>query len=196
MKKSIGILWVLTVILSFAAANALLTFYMVDNFEDGTFSKWYVFDNIKASAVDNPAKQDKDSIGDSCGDKSLKIAGAADNWYVGGIGTILDVDAVEYSRFSIDVYGTESLGKLKIELFEKKSEQSTEEAKWIAEVPVLGEGFSRFSIPFSSFRLDRNNQALFHSKKGGKISKIQLICVASSEKGSVGLTIDNLIFTY
>ncbi len=186
----------LFIVLMASLAYAQLTFYLVDNFEDGTFTKWYVFDSVKAAVVDNPAKADKDSIAEACGDKSLKIAGSTNNWYAGGMGTILDVDGADYTRFVVDVYGSKAKGKMKVELFEKKSASGTEEAKWVVELPVLGEGFTRYSIPFSSFSLDDPNKIVFHGKNGGKISKLQLIFVASQEKGNVDLTVDNLIFTF
>lgn len=177
-------------------AFAQLTFFMVDNFEDGVFSKWYVFDNAKVSITANPAKADNDSIGDACGEKSLKITGHTDNWYVGGMGTNLDVDGADYNRFIMDIYGSKKQGKVKIELFEKKTAASTEEVKWIVEVPVIGEGFTRYSIPLSSFSSDDAQKSFYHGKKGGRISKLQLIYVASAEKGDIDLTIDNLIFTF
>ncbi len=175
---------------------SLLTFYMVDNFEDGQFSKWYVFDNVKASIVNNPAGVDKDSVAESCGEKSLKIVGESASWYAGGMGTVLDIDASQYSRFMMDVYGTKKLGKFKVEIIEKKASGSNEEVKWSAELPVLGEGFTRYSVPFSSFVLDGASSPVFHPKKGGNISKLQLIFVSSTEKGNVDLTIDNIIFTF
>lgn len=175
----------------------LLTFYMVDNFEDGTMSKWYVFNNVQASVVNNPAVNSNDSVSESCGDKSLKIVGLASNWYAGGIGTLLDVDGSSYTRFVFDVYGSRSRGKIKVELFEKKTANSTEETKWGVELPVLGEGFTRYSVPLTAFSSDDPKTPLvYHAKQVGRISKLQLILVASSEKGNVDLTVDNLIFTF
>lgn len=174
----------------------LLTFYMVDNFEDGTISKWYVFNNVQASVVNNPAVNSNDSVSESCGDKSLKIVGLASNWYAGGIGTLLDVDGSSYTRFVFDVYGSRCLGKVKVEIFEKKTASSTQESKWVVDLPVLGEGFTRYSIPFSAFSSDDPKSAVFHGRQAGRISKLQLIMVASSEKGNIDLTVDNLIFTF
>ena len=187
----LGLLLVLVV-----AAYAQLTFFMIDNFEDGAVTKWYMFDNIKPVVVENPAKADNDSVGDACGEKSLNISGHADNWYVGGMGTILDLDGSAYTRFNVDVFGSKKKGKIKIELFERKSAAGTDEAKWIAEIPVLGDGFTRYSIPLSSFSTDDDKKIVFHPKNGGKISKMQLIYIAASEKADIDLTVDNLIFTF
>lgn len=189
-------LFVLFLFAAASIAQAQLTFYLIDNFEDGTYSKWYVFDGIAANVVPNPALKDADSVGESCGEKSLKIVGATKNWYVGGMGTVLDVDGAEYSRFLMDVYGGKNAGKIKVEMFERKSAATTEEVKWVAELPVLGPGFTRYSVPLSAFNLDGSSGLAFHGKKGGNISKIQIICVASSEEGAIDLAIDNLIFTF
>lgn len=186
----------LSVLIFIGIAQAQLTFYLIDNFEDGALSKWYVFDNVKAEAVNNPVKNDEDSVAESCGEKSCKISGKTDNWYAGGMGTILDVDGYQYSRFLIDVYGSKNFGKIKAELFERKTASSTEEVKWVVEIPVLGSGFTRYSIPFSAFNLDKAKEITFHGKRGGRISKLQLIFVAQSEKGDVDLAVDNLIFTF
>ncbi len=194
MKRFLFCLFVLLATVS--VAHAQLTFYLVDNFEDGTLSKWYVFDNVKAAVIDNPLKDQKDSIGDACGDKSLKIVGKANSWYAGGIGMILDVDGADYSRFIIDVAGSKAKGKLKIELFEKGTGAGTEETKWTVDLPVLGEGFTRYSIPFTSFSMEDPKTVVFHGKNGGKITKLQIICVANSEKGDADVALDNIIFTF
>lgn len=55
------------------AAHAILTFYLVDNFEDGTFTKWFSFDNVKLSILKNPKSDKKDLVLESCGDNALKI---------------------------------------------------------------------------------------------------------------------------
>lgn len=194
MKKVIAFLCVL--FLSAGMSFALLTFYMVDNFEDGTASKWYIFDKIKTQVVNNPAFNSKDSIASSCGDYSLKITGSTETWYVGGAGTILEVDASGYTRFSVDVYGSKNRGKIKVEIFEKDPKTPTIEAKWVVELPMLGSGFARYSIPFSSFSSQNETSQFFHGDNGGKISKLQLIFVASAEKGSIDLLVDNLIFSF
>ncbi|MFH1361316.1 MAG: hypothetical protein ABIH69_01515, partial [bacterium] len=101
---------------------ASFSFCLIDNFEGGVFEeggKWWRFGDLKVEAVENQAGTNKDVIAESCGEYSLNISGQAQNWYVGGIGTYLGLDATLYSRFQIDVYGNDKLrGKLLIHLFD------------------------------------------------------------------------------
>lgn len=195
MKKVFMV--VVFMLLLLGMSYAQLTFYLIDNFEEGSFSnKWYVFDAINASVVNNPGSKEADSIAEACGERSLQIKGKALNWYAGGMGTVLDVNASDYSRFLVDVYGNKNYGKIKVEIFEKKDNLKDQEIKWVVELPILGTGFTRYSIPFSAFNLDNPKEVIFHPNKGGQISKIQIIFIGSSEKSNVEAIIDNLMFTF
>lgn len=196
-----------------AASYGLLTFFLIDNFEDQSFSKWFQFDNVELSLYNIPESDKKDLVLESCGEYALQVKGQASDWYVGGVGTDFNLDASNYSRLQIDVYGSEPGGKIKIELIEDDNGNSlieqdssknwalTADDKWIVEVPVLREGFTRYSIPFSAF-LDGNpgvGDSVFNpDQEGGSggLLRIQLIFVAAEQKGSVDAKIDNLIFTY
>ena len=187
---------VLCLVALVSVSHAQMTFYLVDNFETGAVSdKWYVFDNASAVIEKNPAALKTDSVSEAAGDRSLHLTGSSSNWYVGGMGSIFDVNGAAYSRMNIDVFGSKSYGKVKVELFEKKSVAGTEEVKWVAELPVLGPGFTRLSIPFSAFASE-SKPPVFHGDKGGNISKIQLIFVASEQKGSIDYYVDNIMFTF
>ena len=188
------------------AAMGLLTFYLVDNFEDGTYSKWFTFDNVKLSIFKNPKSEKKDLVLESCGENALRVAGSAKSWYVGGIGTNLNVDPANYSRLQIDVLGGPDQGKIKLELYEDSNKSGaieqdaqqgwkvTSDKIWAVEVPIMRDGYTRFSIPFSAF--SDGNPGTGSDKFGdGNFLRMQLIFVASSQEGSVDCAVDNIIFT-
>ena len=157
----------------FGIAGAQFSFYLIDNFESGKADKWYRFGGAQMTVEKNttPEAGGKDTIAESCGDYALKLKGYATNWFAGGIGTDLNIDASPFTRLQIDVYGSDQRGKLKIELFDDDNnnfslEQDpardwlpTKDDKWVAEVPILGKGFTRVSIPFTAFKLDNPGSA-------------------------------------
>ena len=149
------------------AALDPFTFYLNDNFERGAFAegaKWWRFGNLQVELVKNPSLEGQDLIAESCGDYALSFKGDTDDWYVGGIGTELGVDASKYSRFQIDMFGHPSKrGKLVVEFFDddnnnytleqdaKKNYEPNYDDKWVAESKVQGDGYTRTSIQFSAF---------------------------------------------
>lgn len=216
MKRVLVLLFSFLFIASFCS-NAQMTFFLIDNFEDGDYSRnpeWFSFDNVELNVVkNNKEKGSPDFISDSCGLYSLQVKGRARNWYVGGIGTNMSVNASDYSRLQIDVYGHDKYsGKVKVELYEddnnnNKLEQDSEKGwiptkddKWVAEVNILGKGFTRVSIPFSAFRDDNpkvgNNRWDPNTNgKSGGLLKCQIVFIGESEKAPVDLRIDNIILT-
>ncbi|OGC15884.1 hypothetical protein A2246_03135 [candidate division WOR-1 bacterium RIFOXYA2_FULL_37_7] len=201
MKKLV--LFILIIFVAASAAYARLTFYLVDNFEDGILSnRWYVFDKISASVVPNPESKEEDSVAEACGDKVLKLEGKTSGWYVGGMGTILGIDGADYSRMVIDIYGSKSFGKIKLELFEKNGQEGTneneKETKWVVEIPVLGKGFTRYSVPLSAFYNEdtKDSDVVFHGTNGGNISKLQVIFVSATKEGVFDCAVDNIMFTF
>ncbi|KAF0133847.1 MAG: hypothetical protein FD145_1057 [Candidatus Saganbacteria bacterium] len=204
MKKLFVIFGLLTVFA--VSASAVLTFYLVDNFDDGTFSKWFSFDQVKLSIYNNPKNDKKDLVLESCGEYALNISGATKDWYVGGIGTNINVDISNYSRLQIDVLGSQSMGKIKIELYQDSDNSGsieqdqnlgwkvTKDDIFDIEVPIYKDGYSRSSVPFSAFNLA--NPGVGSGKWGtGPILRMQLIFVAASQEGAVDCAVDNIIFT-
>jgi hypothetical protein len=206
MKKLIVLLIIL--VGGALAAWGLLTFYLVDNFDDGTYSKWFSFDNVKLGIFKNPKLKTRDLVLESCGEYALKINGTARDWYVGGVGTNLAVDTSNYSRFQMDLFGSRPGGKIKIELYEDDDlsgeiEQDaamgwkpTRDDIWEVEIPILGGGYTRYSIPFTAFT--DSNPGVGNDAWGGtgSILRVQLIFIAASQEGSVDCAVDNIIFTY
>jgi hypothetical protein len=206
MKKFLSVI----VLIGFlaAGAGAVLTFYLVDNFEDGTYAKWFSFDNVKLSIFKNPKSDKRDLVLESAGENALSIVGSTKDWYVGGAGTNLSVDASNYSRLQLDIFGTDKGGKIKIELYKDANNSGTieqdEANQWKptqddifgVEVPILKGGYTRYSIPFTAF-VDSNPGVGKDKWEGaGAILRLQLIFIAASQEGTVDCAVDNVIFTY
>jgi hypothetical protein len=215
MRKALLILCLILWISS--AAFAQFSFYLIENFEGGADSfgsKWWRFGDLKAEIVKNPSPEANDLIAASCGEYSLNLTGETRDWYVGGIGTNLSVDASNYSRFQVDVYGNDlKRGKLVIELFDddnqnysieqdpKKNYEPIYDDKWVAEVNILGRGFTRVSIPFTAFR-DVNPGVgddiwnPFQKDGSGGLLKLQLVAITERQVGAMNFRIDDLLLTY
>lgn len=168
---------------------------MIDNFETGQADKWYHFGNSEMMIDKNPSLEAgaRDTIADSCGDYSLKLRGRANYWYAGGIGTVLNADVSPFSRFQMDVCGSGTGGRIKIELFR--------DDKWVAEVPILGSGFTRVSIPLTAFKLEKPGsvEAVWDANQKaatGSLSKVQFVLLTEKETGEVAANIDNILLTY
>jgi len=196
MKKTVWLV-VLSLFLA-AAARAEFSFFLIDNFEGGKTDKWYRFGNLDMSAVKVPSLEAgvQDTIADSCGDYALKLKGKTTNWYIGGIGTELMTDAKQFSRFQMDVNGYPSGGKIKIELF-----GSGGATKCVAEVPILGQGYTRISIPFSAFKPETPSAGADGWRPGKSdgssyLQNVQLILLAAQATGEAEADIDNILLTY
>lgn len=218
MKKvQLAFLSVIFAVIFCGMAAAQMTFFLIDNFEDGDYTRnpeWWAFDGAKIQVQKNPSASKMDFVAQSCGEYSLDVKGRSKDWYIGGFGTNVMVDASEYSRLQLDVYGNKSQkGKLKIELYEDDNNNNIIEQDqtkgwapkhddiWATEIKVLGEGFTRYSIPFSAF-ID-TNPGIGNDKwdpnqkdKSGGLLKIQFISVADTKEGEADLKIDNVILTY
>lgn len=196
-----------------AAARAQFTFYLIDNFEGSRADRWYQFGNLQMAVTKNPSLEGKDAVAESCGDFSLKLKGRAENWYAGGLGTDLNVDASSFPRLQIDLYGSGSGGKLKIEVFDDDNRNfsleqdpsrdwlATRDDKWVVEVPILGKGFTRCSIPFSAFKLENpgSGDGIWnpdHKDGSGGLLKLQMILLTDRPSGEVEVNIDNVLLTY
>ncbi|MFH1386050.1 MAG: hypothetical protein ABIH50_00050 [bacterium] len=206
---------VLGLILLGTAVWAEFSFFMIDNFESGQATKWYRFGNVQMTVEKNPSLEGtvKDIVQESCGEYALRLKGSSLNWFVGGCGYDIGIDASPYTRLQMDVYGSETGGKMKIELFDDdngnesleqdaaKDWMPTKDDKWVAEVPVLGPGFTRVSIPFSAFRLENpgNGDGIWNPEQkdgSGGLLKIQLILITGKEQGEVDCRVDNILLTY
>ncbi len=183
--------------------------YLIDNFEDGDTVKapeWFTFDGIEAKAEKNINK--KKGAKNSLGAYSLGLTGSTNKWYVGGMGTMLGIDATKYKSLEMDIYGNgEGSGKLKIEFYDDDNGNNEIEvdSKWVptrddllfVEIDVNWRGWKHISIPFGRLKLANKgygNGAFDPNLKNGSggLVKVQIICVANAEDGSVNYSIDNL----
>ena len=184
--------------------------FLVDNFEDGTYTKepeWFIFDNVVPTIIKNSKLQEGDpTVIPNLGIYSLNLKGSAGSWYVGGMGSMLGIDAAQYTSLEIDVYGNgEGSGRLKIDLYDDDNNNSDIEVdknwkplyddQWSTEIEVNWKGWKHLSVPFSKFKnVGRGNfkfdPALVNGSGG--LVKIQLICVAAVEDGQINYNIDNL----
>jgi hypothetical protein len=181
--------------------------HLIDNFEDGNFEAdpaWFVFDKIKPVVekglmLTEGAKIEK-------GEYVLTIKGSTTSWYVGGMGSVLNLDASGFTTVEMDVYGNgEGTGTLKIELYDDdngndeievdKSWKPLFDDLFVAEIAIDWTGWKHVSIPISEFKAEgRGNKKFDPNLAGGSsgLNKVQLICVASAEKGEFDISIDNI----
>jgi hypothetical protein len=215
MKKWIAL--VAAVVWLTSAALAQFSFYLIDNFESGKFNegpKWWRFGNLKVVVVANPTQEARDVIAQSCGEYALNVSGDTNDYYIGGIGTDLNVDAADFTRFQIDISGNSDLsGKLKIEFFDDDNLNYTVEQdpqnnympvyddKWVAEINIQGKGFTRTSIPFSAFRdvnpgVGDDTWNPEQANGSGGLAKLQIVAITAKQSGKLDFEIDNLLLTY
>ncbi len=184
--------------------------YLISNFENGSFVKdpqWFSFDAIMPSISKNSELKEGDAaVAADAGDYSLKLTGTAKDWYVGGMGLMLGIDATGYDNFDADIYGNgEKSGKLKVELYQDASGRPEiivgpdykplYDDLFSYEIEVNWTGWKHVSIPIKSFKIEGNgiktwNPTLKNGKKG--LVKVQLITVANSQTGSINYNVDNL----
>lgn len=186
--------------------------YLIDNFEDGDIEaapEWFTFDNAKIKVEKNVSKKDGDqSVCANIGSSSLGIKGSTTKWYVGGMGTMVGLDATKYNSIELDVYGNgEGSGKIKVEAYDDDNANNEIEvtSNWVPkyddlylyEIDVNWTGWKHISIPFSAMTLSnpgRGNGKFDPTLAGGSggLVKMQLIFVANAEEGDINFSIDNI----
>jgi len=179
--------------------------FLIDDFEDGLYTEspeWYVFDNTIPSMAQNSRLPDPDlNYLKSLGKYSLQLRGATSNWYVGGIGAVLQSNVAGYDTFVLSVYGYgQYSGVLKIELYDDDNNNGEIEVdpKWlplyddrfIFEVPITWKGWRPVVLAIKDFKIEGGGNKVFDPG----LVKVQLIGIANSESGSVKFNIDNLSF--
>jgi len=180
--------------------------YLIDNFADGNYNKdpeWFVFDKIVPTVVSNSTL---DKTTESIGEYSLNLKGDTTSWYVGGIGTMLGIDATRYDSLELNVYGYgANSGLVKIEFYDDdngnadievdKNWKTTADDLWSYELPVNWKGWKHISVPFSTFKVSGGGDKIWNPdlKNGSSgLNKVQIIAVANAEKGSVKFNLDTI----
>jgi hypothetical protein len=208
-------LWLLVVSVSLlVGAEGQYSFHLIDDFEGAKLDKWYKFGNVTLQIEENLSSEagTLDTVAQSCGSYFLKLKGRSDNWYGGGVGADLNVDASNFLRFQLDTYGSGSGGKIKVEVFDDDNGNSileqdpardwlpTKDDKWVTEVSVLGKGFTRTSIPFTAFKLENPGfgDGIWNpdlKTSSGGLLKIQMVLLTGKKEGSVEVGVDNILLT-
>ena len=196
---------------AFSPAYAVGISKMIDNFENNSDLKspeWWSFDRVTRTVVKNPVARSGDAVAKSCGKYSLNIKGNASNWYCGGIGTYLGIDASSYTGLEMCIYGNGAgSGKLKIELYDddKGSWETKYDKDWIPlkddvwayEQNIDWRGWKKVYLPFSGFVLSNpkrgDGKMNFDQLNGsGGLLQIQMIGLANSADGEININIDNV----
>ncbi|MBU0687718.1 MAG: hypothetical protein KKB81_07765 [Candidatus Margulisbacteria bacterium] len=186
--------------------------YLIDNFEDGDMDaspEWFIFDNAIIKVEKNAGKTAGDAtVVETIGSYSIGVKGSTTKWYVGGMGTMIGLDATKYKSIEMDVYGNgEGSGKIKIEGYDDDNGNNEIEVSsdwvpkyddlWMYEIDVNWTGWKHISIAFPSMTISnpgKGDGSFNPNLAGGSggLIKMQLIFVAVEEEGDINFSIDNL----
>ncbi|OGC03150.1 hypothetical protein A2276_07045 [candidate division WOR-1 bacterium RIFOXYA12_FULL_43_27] len=168
------------------------TAYTIDDFEDGLLKNkpsWFSFDKISLRAVSTRDLRDGES--DKIGAYALLVGGATKDWYVGGIGVVLGLDAASARSFNLDIYGYgEGSGKIKVELYDgnkNNTEIETKDDLWVKELEINWYGWRQVSFPLSEFKNMGTKK-----NRSGELAKLQLIFISTTQMGGINCALDNL----
>lgn len=186
--------------------------FAIDTFEDGNITdapQWWTFGDSKQDVVNTSIYSNSPLI-KYLGSKSLQIKGNTDNWYIGGMGAYLGLDADKYTHLKIYVYGNgPKSGKVTIQLYDDDNfnyvlEQDVEnnyepifDDKFEYTVNVTWTGWKILILPIDKFK-DVNktvgdNMWNPDGKKGsGGLLHYQMIFLASSKTGPIDVAVDNI----
>jgi hypothetical protein len=206
--------------------------FLIDNFEDGNINfnpEWFQFGDANFSVINAKKYFNNSSFFNkvinlfipntkdakfpkNIGQYILLCEGKTQNWYVGGMGTYLGIDARRYNAMSLYVYGFgKHSGRLKIELFDDDNNnwkieldnnfQPLYDDLFIYELDVNWKGWRYIEIPFTKFKLE--NLGIgdsiwnpYQTDNSGGLIQLQLVSLSDKNKksGSVKFVLDNLKF--
>lgn len=182
--------------------------HMIDDFEDGTIEtnpEWWTFGNVNALVIDNYPTPDFPLLGE----RSLRLQGKTTDWYLGGLGTYLGLDASIYNGIKLVVWGSgEDSGTLSIELYdddngnwEIESYPKTDilkfDDKFVCTLKIDWIGWKTVVIPFKDF-WDANpniGDGIWNpdQKKGsGGLIQMQIVLLSALKKGDVDIRVDSV----
>lgn len=186
--------------------------FVVDDFEDGELShspKWWAFGGLEINIEENNKKE---LVG--LGDKSIRLRGYPEKWYIGGIGTYFSADLKPYNAVKLLVRGRgKTSGTLVIELFdddnnnwsvESQGEGNTKlkyDDKFIYTQQVDWLGWKVLIIPFDDF-VDANpgigddKWNPYREGNSGGLLQMQFIFSAGEKDKVADVQIDVIKFFY
>jgi hypothetical protein len=183
---------------------------LIDDFEDGNISKdpeWWKFGRLLSDVIKNKGKAPK---GETLGKNGLSIEGSTRNWYIGGLGTYIGVDAGAFTHFEMLVLGSgKDSGQLKIELWDDDNKNWKAEADSKKDyVPIYDdvyaytlmidwEGWKRVTLPFKDFADSNpgvgNDQWDPAQLDGsGGLLQMSLVALGRSASGKVEVILDDV----
>ena len=188
-----------------AMKSATLQDLVVDNFDDADITvapNWWKFDRLQVTFPEATDKQ--------YGLYTIKVTGKAESYYVGGMGTYFGKDVSAYDTFALDVYGNgPASGTIKVQLLDDDNNtfQVEQDSKYEPmaddrleyELPVTWTGWKTVEIPLNKF-VDTNpgiGDDVFNPDQAngsGGLLHVQLVFVATSDKGTITIGLDNLRF--
>ncbi len=182
---------------------------VVDDFEDGNITaspEWWKFDRVLLNVVDNKKGEFK-----YLGGNSVSIEGSTVNWYIGGLGTYLGLDAKNHDRVRVLVWGGGAdSGTIKIELIDDdnrnwqcdinkaKGWEPIADDKFVYFLAVDWSGWKSIDIPFRDFE-DENPQVGDNkwnpdqADSSGGLLQFQMIFLSSKKAvGKINAKIDSI----
>lgn len=119
--------------------------------------RWWIFDGLQSRWLHQEPELDY------LGSDSLELKGRIRQWYGGGTGTYLGLDAQHYTHLSLNIlgYGGDS-GVLKIELLDDDNRNYQADYRsvvaslnqddlWVCSIPVTWSGWRHVNLPFQAF---------------------------------------------
>jgi hypothetical protein len=216
MKKMINLMIGVIIFLSISfASNIDLNMpkvHTISDFENGTIQEepeWWTFGNMSIEPVGTQMFS-KDPLNSHLGKFALALKGKTKDWYVGGLGTYVGIDATRYTHLKMLVYGTgPKSGRLTIQMYDDDNKN------WVLEqdiennyIPIFDDlfeytqtvdwrGWRVLLIPFANFK-DVNptvGDNVFNPSQqdaSGGLLHFQFIVLADDKEGTVDMAINDI----
>ncbi|MDD5456164.1 MAG: hypothetical protein PHV30_03935 [Candidatus Margulisbacteria bacterium] len=211
IKKALVVLIFMTCFLIAEEANTPWN-GKIDDFENGNITEkpaWWTFGNSEQKVVESDVFS-KDPLFKYLGRYVLEVKGNAKDWYVGGMGCYLGVDATPFTHVKLYVYGTgPDSGKLTLQLYDddngnyqleqdvNKNYEPINDDRFEYSANINWKGWKVLLIPISSFKdtnktVGDNTWNPDHKNGSGGLLHFQFIFLANTKTGSVNFSIDNI----
>ncbi|MDD4526544.1 MAG: hypothetical protein PHF25_00735 [Candidatus Margulisbacteria bacterium] len=212
MKKLLIAVIILMSTIIYAEEVKMPKVFELDGFEDGIISEepaWWTFGDINAIPVSTQIYKG-DPMQAYLGKYSLSLKGSTKDWYVGGLGTYVGIDASRYTHLKMFIYGNgPKSGKLTIQLYDDDNknfilEQDVEkdyepifDDKIEFSQTVSWKGWKVILVPLANFKdvnptVGDNKLNLDQKDGSGGLLHFQIIVLADDKEGTVDMAIDDI----